>query len=289
MIYVNENRVTGDKKVIKKEGEEKPMKTNKSTTENKAIILTSQPVTVQSGYVVPYEEQLTVQEKYCKENGFDIVEIINLPRFADKFAYWLKELKVKISRSHTTHLVIYSTDFFYMNFDLSMLYSAVEPYGVEVIDECEYMDPEEFEDIPEEPDAVLVTLLTDIGDIRKSADLVMCRFDLEMQKDILFTIANSQGYELDTMVFAAVNDTKTWDSFFAMLDTYVQVRNIENIIIRGDDAHKEFAKELIEYFINDEVNIMVSQPKLRIMVDSYDLCAPVQDYEEDEDDDLPFN
>ena len=35
MIYVNENRVTGEKTVVKKEREENLMKTNKPTAENK--------------------------------------------------------------------------------------------------------------------------------------------------------------------------------------------------------------------------------------------------------------
>lgn len=260
---------------------------NNPVTQKNAIILTSQPVTNQPGYVMPYEECLSLQEKYCKENNLHVIEMINLPRFSEEFAWWMKELKVKISKSNVSYIVIYSPDFFYQNYDLSMLYSAIEPYGVEVIDECEYMDEQDYIDFPDEPDGVLVTLMTRLEDITETVDLAMCRYELEIQKDVLHTIAMDQSYEIDTMVFTAINDPRTWDSFFGLLDTYIQVRNIENIILRGDGEYQEFAKDLIEYYINDEVSVMISQPKLRIMTNTFDLYAPVYEYEDN--DDLPFN
>lgn len=227
------------------------------------IIFTSYPVTYEKGYVTPYEERLSAQEKYCSANGFNVVKVVNLPRFQDELDNWLLDLKELILNSGIFYVVIDTMDFFCQWFDLSMLYSILEPYGVQVIDECTYLDNDEWTILFEDPDVVLVTLMNKPNDMTKTMDLVACRYQWEMQKSLLLTLAMKENYAIDPLVFVAINDPATWEDFFMLLDTYIQVRDIENIIIQADGLNRVFAKELIQFFNEKDVNIMVSEPSLK--------------------------
>ena len=128
MIYVNENRVTGEKTVVKKEREENLMKTNKPTTENKknALILTSQLMTEQPFYITTVVNYLPLQEAYCKKNGYNIFRILNVPRATADFSNWIDKLRLVIKQAKIECVVLHTKDFEYQLFSTEMIYTLCD-------------------------------------------------------------------------------------------------------------------------------------------------------------------
>lgn len=266
------------------------MKTNRLTTENKekAIILTGHPVNVSPCYVMNKDEYLTQKEAYCDENNIEVVSIINLPRFAEDIAWWMKELKDRITKNHVNKVFIHSNDFKNQLLSDFMLYNMLDSTGVEIVDEYEYLDDPDDE-IELDPDAVVVTFIPEIKSVTKQVDMLEMRWQSVLQQEMLIAVAKNEQYVVDPMIFTAINVQETWKSFFNILDIYLETTGIEYIIVKGDGVeYKEFAKALVEYFdTDDNIDVLVSKPTLKLVFDSYELDGP-WDIEEDEQE-LPFN
>lgn len=292
MIYVNENRVTGDKKVIKKEGEEKSMKTNKPVVENKknALILTSQLMAEQPFYITTAVNYLPLQEAYCKKNGYNIFSILNVPRATAEFEDWINKLRSTVKRAKIECIVLHTKDFEYQMFSTEMIYILCDTLGVELINEFDYMDDEESVD--HEPDTLMLFYSPMISSRTKDDDILEARHQFYLQREALLATAKCEGCEVDPMVFIATSMKWHWDELTKMINIYRQIRGIDALLLSVDEEYYEFAKHIADYFSSEDVTVMVNIRKMKSVSHSMDIdtCLNLMvQIDEDDYDDLPFN
>lgn len=283
MIYVNENRMTGDKKVIRtmKKEEVQSMKSTKN-----AIILTGQLMENQQFYITTVENHLAAQQKYCEDNNIHVHTTLVIPRFTLDFTFWIDDFTKLVDAARIKCVVLHTKEFENHLFSYSMMFTLAESLGLEIIDESDYVD--DFGFGPKiEPDALMVAYLPELKYNISNEALVEARYNFALQRDLLKASAEYEHYILDPIVFVGTQQSNL-DEFFDLIEIYLKIRRIQCLIVIGDEPDNfDFVKELVDHFSCDDIPVVTARSHLETINDKMDYEAYLNTL--DDEDELPFN